>query len=473
MTRRISLYALLVFALGALLATACTSTGDDEDEQDQAQSSRAAELDAAARDAAAAAAAATPYTNERPPASSPMPISQQARRGGSGGAAAVTPSRAGTAPTAAPARMQAVDLQTRIPSDFPEFLETAWSGLPTSADHVIAWGIGSPAGDRYLIPVRIYDASTGQMLREVALAGGGALQDGDAVQIAVADSPIGTLIEAHGAAGAHGISYDLLVWNGAALTVAASAFTDVSGNAVAPGRAARIEDLDGDGIPEVIADQTDGYPFWYSSGVYRGDAAVMRWREYEFVHVDLMPDPSMSAEAAGHTQAAISLAERGWLSAARDRAAAAREADPVNETALWNHLVLQVRAEAAEATAADSPLPWAGAAINGDWSGAVELLRNVGSRGLVGVDAAFTNSPLEGDLETSIGVIRAFAEAAIEGGGALSDIERSPAWLIRGLAQWWGGEGYAAAEDSLLEAVPGYWDETFLFDLMYYLRNAP
>lgn len=471
--RRLSLYAFFILAACALLAAACTSTGDGEDEEEQAEAARAAEVEAAARDAAATAAAATPYTNERPSASSPMPISQQARRGGGAGIAAVTPSRAGTAATAAPIGMQAVDLQTRIPADFSEFRGNAWVELPTSANHVIAWGIGSPAGDQYLIPVRIYDASTGQMLREVALAGGGALQDGNAVQIAVADSPIGTLIEAHGAAGAHGISYDLLVWNGVELTVAASTFTDVPGNAVAPGRAGRLEDLDGDGIPEVIADRTDGYTFWYSSDMRRGDAEVMRWREYEFASVQLMLDPSMPADAAGHSQAAISLAERGWLSAARDRATAAREADPVNETTLWNHLVLQVRAEAAAATAADSPLPWVGAAINGDWSGAVELLRNVGARGLVGHDAAFTNSPLEGDLETSIGVIRAFAEAAIDGSEALSEIERAPAWLIRGLTQWWGGEGYAAAEDSLLEAVPGYWDETFLFDLMYYLRNAP
>ena len=111
--------------------------------------------------------------------------------------------------------------------------------------------------------------------------------------------------------------------------------------------------------------------------------------------------------------------------------------------------------------------------MNGDWEGAVDLLRNVGSKGLLSIDAALANSTLDGDRELVIAVLRGYAEAAIEGSSALlSDAERAPAWLILGLTKWWGGRGYDEAEDSLLEAIPGYWDETFLFDLMYYMRIA-
>ena len=476
--RRLSLYALFVIAIGALLATACTATGDDEDEQDQAEAARAAEVEAASRDAAAAAAAATPYTNEQPSASAPSPMSQQMRRdSGAASVAPITPSRDGAATAASTAAEPIqVDLERIIRADFAEFRDVAWTALPTSPNHVLAWGLGAPSGDRYLIPVRVYDASTGAMLREVALGGGGLGRDD--VRIAIDNSPIGTVIEAHGEAGPREATYDALVWDASrlSLTVSASTYSDVPGNAVAPGRAARLQDLDGDGIPEVIADRTGHEPLWYPAGIYFGDAEVMRWDGYQFAAVDLMLDPSMSAEAARLTRAADSLAEAGWLAVARDRAAAALDADPGNETALWNHLVLTIRAEAAAGAAASSPLPWFGAALNGDWAGAVELLREVESTALTTPEAAFAGSPregvLEGGPETPIGALLEYAKAAIEGGAALSDAELAPAWLIRGLAQWWSGEGYAAAEDSLLEAIPGYWDETFLFDVMYYLRIA-
>ncbi len=462
MPLRMGLFAPLILALAALLAAACTTTTDDEQEEEQAVATAA---ETAAADAARAeAAAATPISSQGPRPAAPAPISQGTRRGESSGAPV-------TAPAAAepPARMERVDLEARIRADFAEFQDVAWTALPTSPNHVLAWGIGAPSGDRYLIPVRVYDAATGAMLREVAL-GGGPLRSADSVVVSVAEGRTGTLIEAHGETGAHGVTHDVLAWNGTALTVAASNFSDVPGNSVAPGRAARLEDLDGDHIHEVIADRTDGYPFWYASGVYRGDAAVLRWDEYAYAEVELTLDEAMHDDVREHTLMAMELAEAGWLRYAASLAAAAAWAEPDNETVAWNALVLEQRAMAAEATAAESPLAWAGAAINGDWAEAVEVLRRLGAQALVEPDAAFTNSPLESGREDAIVAIGEYAEAAIAGGGSLSEAELAPAWLILGLTQWWDGEGYEAAEESLLEAIPGYWDGTFLFDLMYYMR---
>lgn len=464
MPLRLGLYAALILALAALLAAACTTTTDDEQEEQEAAT--AAEIEAAAEAARAEAAAATPISSQGPRPAAPAPISQGTRRGESSSPATAT----SPVPAVAAEPIQ-VDLENLIRTDFAEFQDVAWTALPTSPNHVLAWGIGSPSGDRFLIPVRVYDASTGEMLHEVAL-GGGPLYDDDAVGVSVSEGRTGTLIEAHGQTGAHGVTHDVLAWNGMTLTVAASSFSDVPSNSIASGRAARLEDLDGDYIHEVIADRTDGYPFWYSSGIYQGDAAVLVWDEYAYGEVELELDEAMHDDVREYTRMAMELAEAGWLRYAANLAAAALWAQPENETAAWNARVLEQRAMAAEATAAESPLAWAGAAVNGDWAGAVDVLRRLGAQALIKPDAAFTNSPLEGDIETSIGVIRAFAEAAIEGGSSLSDVELAPAWLIRGLTQWWGGEDYGAAEDSLLEAIPGYWDETFLFDLMYFMRIA-
>lgn len=459
MPRYRSLALLLLAAIAAFAAFACTTTDDEQEEQQAAAVAPVAQGTAVVENR-------TPQASGAPANAAPRPVGQRAGN-------VQTASAAGSAVGAGAAAVAVSgSLEATVLADFAEFSGTAWVGLPTSANHVIAWGIGSPQGDDFLIPVRIYDASSGAMLREAAI-GGGPLRSGDSVRVAAVSSPFGTLIEAHGETGAHGVTYDVLVWDGVRLLVTATEFSDVPGNAVAPGAAGRLEDLDGDGTPEVIADRTDGYPFWYSSGVYRGDAAVLRWNGYEFAEVALGLDEGMSAEAAEHTLAAIALAETGWLHEAAARAGAARDADPGNETAVWNHLLLQERAGAAAATAAASPLAWAGAAVNGDWAGAVDLLRNVGSKGLLSIEAAITNSTLDGDRELVIAVLRAYAEAALwDTDSVLTEAERAPAWLILGLTKWWGGRGYDEAEDSLLEAIPGYWSETFLFDLMYYMRIA-
>ena len=459
MPRYRSFALLLLAAIAAFAAFACTTTDDEQEEQQAAAVAPVAQGTAVIENR-------TPQASGAPANAAPRPVGQRAGN-------IQTASAAGSAVGAGAAAVAVSgSLEATVLADFAGFSGTAWVGLPTSANHVIAWGIGSPPGDDFLIPVRIYDASSGAMLREAAI-GGGPLRSGDSVRVAAVSSPFGTLIEAHGETGAHGVTYDVLVWDGVRLLVTATEFSDVPGNAVATGAAGRLEDLDGDGTPEVIADRTDGYPFWYSSGVYRGDAAVLRWNGYEFAEAVLGLDEGMSAEAAEHTLAAIALAETGWLREAAARAGAARDADPGNETALWNHLLLQERAEAAAATAAASPLAWAGAAVNGDWAGAVDLLRNVGSKGLLSIEAAITNSTLDGDRELVIAVLRAYAEAALwDTDSVLTEAERAPAWLILGLTKWWGGRGYDEAEDSLLEAIPGYWSETFLFDLMYYMRIA-
>ena len=455
--RRLAL--VLLAAIAAFAAFACTTTDDEQEEQQAAAAAPVAQGTAEVENR-------TPQASSAPAGAAPRAVGQRA------GNVQATSSAGSAVGAGSAAATVGSSLEAAVLADFAAFSGAAWAGLPTSANHVIAWGIGAPLGDDFLIPVRIYDTATGAMLREAAI-GGGPLRSSDAVRVAIGDSPIGTLIEAHGETGAHGVTYDVLTWDGVRLLVTASEFSDVPGNAVAPGAAGRLEDLDGDGIPEVIADRTDGYPFWYSSQVWRGDAAVLRWNGYEFTEVALELDEAMGPGAAEHTRAAIALAEAGWLREAASRTGAARDADPGNGTAVWNHLLLQTRADAAAGTAAGSPLAWAGAAVNGDWEGAVDLLRNVGSKGLLSIDAALANSTLDGDRELVIAVLRGYAEAAIEGSSALlSDAERAPAWLILGLTKWWGGRGYDEAEDSLLEAIPGYWDETFLFDLMYYMRIA-
>ncbi len=77
------------------------------------------------------------------------------------------------------------------------------------------------------------------------------------------------------------------------------------------------------------------------------------------------------------------------------------------------------------------------------------------------------DTPLAG-LETEV------AELVLQRGtAALMAVERlpiqhtAPVYLLRGLARWWLGEGMLPAAIDLVEAIPAYWRETTVFDLLW------
>src|SRR5207244_4359732 len=77
-------------------------------------------------------------------------------------------------------------------------------------------------------------------------------------------------LEAQGGAGAHSGCYDLLRFDGKQL------HSEISSCSSSPGDS-RLEDLNGDGTPEVVLDATDYYVFCYACGVRKINYTVMRW----------------------------------------------------------------------------------------------------------------------------------------------------------------------------------------------------
>ena len=130
-----------------------------------------------------------------------------------------------------------------------------------------------------------------------------------------------------------------------------------------------VEDLNGDGVQEVVFDQTDPYVFCYACGVRRAAFEILRWDGAALQPVVLSPlGEDISAEIRTINDQAVQFANAGlWLDAGA-AAYALRDAD--NETALWNathiDLVSQYRA-----LAADSAYPLMTRMFNGDYFGAV------------------------------------------------------------------------------------------------------
>ena len=110
-------------------------------------------------------------------------------------------------------------------------------------------------------------------------------------------------LEAQGGAGAHSGCYDLLRFDGRQLHSEAAACSSSPGDS-------RLEDVNGDGVNDVVLDATDYYVFCYACGVRQINYTVMRWDGQKIVEVKLAPLPGpRSGEVYNLTNQAISLAQ--------------------------------------------------------------------------------------------------------------------------------------------------------------------
>ena len=191
------------------------------------------------------------------------------------------------------------------------------------------------------------------------------------VQVEVEPSRI--WLEMMGGAGAHGGCYDLLSFDGAVLR------PEVSHQHSSPG-AGWLEDLNADGILEVILDETDNYVFCYACGLRYPGYQVLRWNGEHFIEVELS---ELGQEAPVELQSlnnrAIALARAGlWKDAQSTMGEALRAniQDPeLAATAAWNKALIDLHASATAQQATSGIYPLLESAIYGDYDAAVETMR--------------------------------------------------------------------------------------------------
>lgn len=347
-----------------------------------------------------------------------------------------------------------------------------YAALEFAPELLVAWGLGAPRGE-YVISASIWSAdvksATGaSRLASAELRSGGALRSEDAIRAVEGATAERAWLEAFGEAGAHGVTYDLLLWDGAELVAVVGHFTSAPGNVVAPGAAAQLRDLDGDDDPELVIDRTDPYLFYYTSQIWHADAAVLRREGDEFREVTLAaPDASVGADALSEAAAALDFAAAGWWGRALERAEAAAALAPNDETLRWNEIVIRERGGAALREAERSSVGWLGALLAGEWRGAIGQLRGVPHVGWLSLEGVLRDTPLAG-LEAEVAeLVLQRGTAALMAAERLPVQDTAPVYLLRGLARWWLGEGMLPAAIDLVEAIPGYWRETTVFDLLW------
>ena len=462
---------LAVAAAAAIVVAACTATADDAAPPAEQAAPAAAEtaVERPARPAAspsAAPAAATAAQAE--PAEPTRPAATIAVRAAVG----ATPRKDLAVSLAGGA------LDAPLAKAFYMFAD--YAALEFAPELLVAWGLGAPLGE-YVISASIWSAdgksvkgsaggsATGaSRLASAELGSGGSLRSEDAIRAVEGATAERAWLEAFGEAGAHGVTYDLLLWDGQELVAVVGHFTAAPGNVVAPGAAAQLRDLDGDDDPELVIDRTDPYLFYYTSQIWHADAAVLRREGDEFREVTLAaPDASVGAEVLAEAAAALDFAAAGWWGRALERAAAAAALAPDDETLRWNAIVIRERGGAALREAERSSVGWLGALLAGEWRGAIGQLRGVPHVGWLSLEQVLRDTPLAG-LEAEVAeLVLQRGTAALMAAERLPVQDTAPVYLLRGLARWWLGEGMLPAAIDLVEAIPGYWRETTVFDLLW------
>ena len=208
------------------------------------------------------------------------------------------------------------------------------------------------------------------------------LGEGGVTQIQVEPSHL--WIQVEGGAGAHSGVYGLFRFDGTAFLEEVSSFSSSPG-------IGRSEDLNNDGISEVLLDVSDPYVFCYACGVRLVNWAIDRWDGTQMISVTLSAlSDSAPAEVSTFNQNLLDLANAGlWkdLLATLDEAATFSYTEPTLE---WNLIYARLNAEARRDAATSQPAyPLLSQLFYGDYDAVLALLSDVGA------DALFTpQSPL-------------------------------------------------------------------------------
>ncbi|HRJ41223.1 MAG: hypothetical protein KJZ86_00910 [Caldilineaceae bacterium] len=243
--------------------------------------------------------------------------------------------------------------------------------------------------------------------------------------------------------GAHSGCFDLLRWDGAALTIAASGFNSSPG-------AGEVRDVDGDGQPEVVLNNTDPYVFCYACGVRLFDLSILRWNGTELLPVELTRLPADTvADLREANNRAVELASASLFPAALPLIDEALTYAPNDERVYWNHQLLHALAQGRREYADSTPFPLLNWAFYGDWDAALaELDEYTPAQIFDPQKALLQETAAAGWEETLADWILAFSEPAL---AAQPDL--APAWFLQGWARFLKDPGDPAVRTDVEQAA--------------------
>lgn len=174
----------------------------------------------------------------------------------------------------------------------------------------------------------------------------------------------------HGATGAHGGTFELVRFDGSELT---SAFWWFSPSP----DAAMIEDLDGDGTPEVVLNATDPYVYCYACGVRAWGEIIYRWVGGEPTAVNLAAVESDSPPVVDLTERAARYANANLWRRARSTMQLAVIEAPDDLAVRWLQIAIDRTAALRLADAGAEPQPLLTNVLAGEFDAAAALMSSL------------------------------------------------------------------------------------------------
>lgn len=174
-----------------------------------------------------------------------------------------------------------------------------------------------------------------------------------------------TFFVVHGGVGAHSSFGTVFSFDGKNLKAEVEGHSDAGGGAVS------IEDVNGDGVTDVVADATDYYVFCYACGVRIWNNTVYAWDGSAFVEQKIQP----ASDAATNKIVAYAQAQR-WN---KVDALLAQLTPPAMMPDKWN-VALMRKAAKLRRPEPDEPFPLLSQVFYGDYDAAIALLKAVGAK---------------------------------------------------------------------------------------------
>lgn len=243
--------------------------------------------------------------------------------------------------------------------------------------------------------------------------------------------------------GAHSGCFDLLRWDGAALTIAISSFNSSPG-------AGDVQDVDGDGQLEVILNATDPYVFCYACGVRLYNSTILRWDGAELLPVELtrLPDETV-ADLREANNRAVELAAASLFPAALPLIDEALTYAPSDERVYWNYHLIHILAQGRSDYAASTPYPLLNWIFYGDWDAALDELRSYTPAQIFDPQMAMLQESAAAGWEGTLADwILQFSGPALD---AQPDL--APAWFLQGWARFLKNPGDPAVAGDVEQAA--------------------
>jgi hypothetical protein len=272
-----------------------------------------------------------------------------------------------------------------------------------------------------------------------------------------------TWVELSGSAGAHGGTYHLFRYSGGKLEEVVN-FSNTIPSVGA------LEDINGDGTPEVILNETDAYVFCYACGVRYVSYSVLRWDGSKMTPVELSllpPGGSVATVARDLNDRAIKLAQGELWMDALTIIEGARLAEPDDQTVAWNAALIKLIAEGRRDHVVDSPYPLLPRIFYGDYDAAVAGIRDFSPEELFHPQTPLIKgTAAEGWEEALYSAIERTTGKAIE-----ADPQRAGAYFFRGWARWRAAPDSPEAISDLKRAAELAPDEELFGFVSAYVTN--